>query len=67
MLSFLTMSQMDYTGVEKDSPCFRCTIPSLQNCTCDVTFSLKHIVYGKVFEFNSVLKPDISPSMLESD
>ncbi|XP_016382453.1 cell cycle control protein 50B-like [Sinocyclocheilus rhinocerous] len=41
--------EMDYTGVEKDSPCFRCTIQSVQNCTCEVTFSLSALFTGPVF------------------
>ncbi|XP_042630496.1 LOW QUALITY PROTEIN: cell cycle control protein 50B-like [Cyprinus carpio] len=45
----IQVQEMDYTGVEKDSPCFRCTIPSNLNCTCEVTFSLSTLFTGPVF------------------
>ncbi|XP_043118233.1 cell cycle control protein 50B [Puntigrus tetrazona] len=41
--------EMDYTGVEKDSACFRCTIQSIQNCSCEITFSLSSLFTGPVF------------------
>ncbi|XP_052001356.1 cell cycle control protein 50B [Xyrauchen texanus] len=40
--------EADYTGVEKDSPCYRCT-NMVQNCTCEVTFSLSTLFTGPVF------------------
>ncbi|XP_067311277.1 cell cycle control protein 50B isoform X2 [Pseudorasbora parva] len=41
--------EMDYTGFAKDSPCFSCTIPNIQNCTCEITFSLGSLFGGPVF------------------
>uniref|UniRef100_A0A672MNZ4 Cell cycle control protein n=1 Tax=Sinocyclocheilus grahami TaxID=75366 RepID=A0A672MNZ4_SINGR len=55
--------EMDYTGFEKDSPCFRCTILSNQNCTCEVTFSLSTLFSVKSSYFPS----DCSPYAYDSE
>nr|AAI52182.1 Zgc:91908 [Danio rerio] len=41
--------EMDYTGVATDSSCFRCSMTSSQNCTCEITFSLDKLFTGPVF------------------
>lgn len=41
--------ETDYTGFATDSPCFRCSMISNQNCTCEITFSLDTLFTGPVF------------------
>ncbi|CAN9502496.1 unnamed protein product [Ophioblennius macclurei] len=41
--------ELDYTGVENDSPCFRCSDPDVKNCKCDLPFSIDTLFEGPVF------------------
>ncbi|XP_064157486.1 cell cycle control protein 50B isoform X1 [Anguilla rostrata] len=41
--------ERDYTGVEKDSPCFKCTSSEAKNCVCTINFSLSQLFEGPVF------------------
>lgn len=46
----LEVLELDYTGVEQDSPCFRCSDPINQkNCVCSLSFSLDKLFEGPVF------------------
>ena len=35
---------MDYTGVEQDSPCFKCTDTDVKNCMCKLDFSIDSLL-----------------------
>ncbi|KAG9331428.1 hypothetical protein JZ751_019162, partial [Albula glossodonta] len=41
--------ERDYTGVDKDSPCFKCTNSGTKNCVCTINFSLSKLFEGPVF------------------
>lgn len=41
--------EMDYTGVEQNSPCFRCSDPDVKNCVCKLDFSINSLFKGPVF------------------
>ncbi|GAA6213418.1 cell cycle control protein 50A-like [Lates japonicus] len=41
--------EIDYTGVEQNSPCFPCTDENRKNCVCNVTFSIDTLFEGPVF------------------
>ncbi|XDV43305.1 hypothetical protein PO909_011806 [Leuciscus waleckii] len=41
--------ERDYTGFDKDSPCFSCTNPNTQNCTCEITIALSELFKGPIF------------------
>ncbi|XP_069563216.1 cell cycle control protein 50B [Brachyistius frenatus] len=41
--------EMDYTGVEQTSPCFRCTNTDIQKCVCNLDFSIDSLFQGPVF------------------
>ncbi|KAF4084091.1 hypothetical protein AMELA_G00124760 [Ameiurus melas] len=45
--------ELDYTGVEKSSPCFSCTQPFglNQSCKCSVPFTLQESFEGNVFMY----------------
>ncbi|CAL9686620.1 unnamed protein product [Knipowitschia caucasica] len=46
----LQVIELDYTGVEQNSPCFSCSDPiSKKNCNCTLTFSLEKLFEGPVF------------------
>ncbi|XP_076013914.1 cell cycle control protein 50B [Genypterus blacodes] len=45
----IQMLEMDYTGVETSSPCFRCSDPKVMNCQCELEFSLGKLFEGPVF------------------
>uniref|UniRef100_A0A8C6UG52 Cell cycle control protein n=1 Tax=Neogobius melanostomus TaxID=47308 RepID=A0A8C6UG52_9GOBI len=46
----LHVLEMDYTGVEKTSPCFSCSDPIKQkNCKCSLSFELDKLFEGPVF------------------
>ncbi|XP_059208636.1 cell cycle control protein 50B [Centropristis striata] len=41
--------ELDYTGVEQDSPCFKCSDPDVKNCKCELSFSINSLFQGPVF------------------
>nr|XP_020446419.1 cell cycle control protein 50A-like [Monopterus albus]XP_020446420.1 cell cycle control protein 50A-like [Monopterus albus]XP_020446421.1 cell cycle control protein 50A-like [Monopterus albus]XP_020446422.1 cell cycle control protein 50A-like [Monopterus albus]XP_020446423.1 cell cycle control protein 50A-like [Monopterus albus] len=41
--------EMDYTGVDKTSPCNRCTDPNVKSCLCQMDFSIDTLFKGPVF------------------
>ncbi|XP_061700022.1 cell cycle control protein 50B [Syngnathoides biaculeatus] len=41
--------ELDYTGVEQDSPCFRCSDPDVRDCVCSIQFSINRLFEGPVF------------------
>ncbi|XP_029983567.1 cell cycle control protein 50B [Sphaeramia orbicularis] len=41
--------EMDYTGVEQDSPCFKCSDPDQKKCMCKLDFSIDSLFKGPVF------------------
>ncbi|XP_029316559.1 cell cycle control protein 50B [Cottoperca gobio] len=41
--------EMDYTGVEPTSPCFRCSDPDVKNCVCNLAFNIDTLFKGPVF------------------
>lgn len=41
--------ELDYTGVEQDSPCFSCSDPDAKNCKCNLAFSIDQLFQGPVF------------------
>ncbi|XP_061100593.1 cell cycle control protein 50B [Conger conger] len=41
--------ERDYTGVERDSPCFKCSSTETKNCVCTINFSLSKLFEGPVF------------------
>ncbi|KAJ8333155.1 hypothetical protein SKAU_G00420510 [Synaphobranchus kaupii] len=41
--------ERDYTGVEKNSPCFKCTNSDTTNCVCNLNFTLSKLFEGPVF------------------
>ncbi|KAJ8398132.1 hypothetical protein AAFF_G00429760 [Aldrovandia affinis] len=41
--------ERDYTGVDKDSPCYKCTNTDTKNCVCTIKFSLSKLFEGPVF------------------
>lgn len=43
------MLELDYTGDEQTSPCFRCSDLNIQNCVCTLTFSIDTLFQGPVF------------------
>ncbi|CAB1461120.1 unnamed protein product [Pleuronectes platessa] len=45
----ITVLEIDYTGVEKDSPCFKCSDPDIKNCGCKVDFSIDTLFEGPLF------------------
>lgn len=36
-------TQMDYTGVEQNSPCFKCSDPDVKNCVCQLKFTINSL------------------------
>ncbi|KAF3844987.1 hypothetical protein F7725_008150 [Dissostichus mawsoni] len=36
----ITVLEIDYTGVEKDSPCYKCSDADVKNCVCNLVFSI---------------------------
>lgn len=45
----LQVLELDYTGVEQNSPCFTCSDSSRKNCKCTLSFSLDKLIEGPVF------------------
>ncbi|XP_047467349.1 cell cycle control protein 50B [Mugil cephalus] len=45
----IQVKELDYTGVEQNSPCFKCTNLSTRNCECNLDFSLDKLFEGPVF------------------
>ncbi|XP_042356299.1 cell cycle control protein 50B [Plectropomus leopardus] len=41
--------ELDYTGVEQNSPCFKCSNPDNKNCVCTLDFSIDTLFKGPVF------------------
>lgn len=41
--------ELDYTGVEQNSPCFKCTDDVSKACTCEMTFDIDSLFEGPVF------------------
>lgn len=41
--------ELDYTGVEQNSPCFKCTDLNTKNCVCELEFSIDSLFKGPVF------------------
>ncbi|XP_061823918.1 cell cycle control protein 50B [Nerophis lumbriciformis] len=41
--------ELDYTGVEQNSPCFRCSDPDVRDCVCTLEFSIDRLIEGPVF------------------
>ncbi|XP_037097590.1 cell cycle control protein 50B [Syngnathus acus] len=41
--------ELDYTGVDQNSPCFRCSDPAVRNCNCTLQFSNDRLIEGPVF------------------
>ncbi|XP_051251323.1 cell cycle control protein 50B isoform X1 [Dicentrarchus labrax] len=45
----IQLLELDYTGVEQTSPCFKCSDPNAKNCMCELTFSTDTLFKGPVF------------------
>ncbi|XP_067098765.1 cell cycle control protein 50B [Osmerus mordax] len=45
----IQMLEMDYTGVDKTSPCYKCSETTHKNCMCTLDFSVSRLVEGPVF------------------
>ncbi|XP_074548227.1 cell cycle control protein 50B [Halichoeres trimaculatus] len=41
--------ELDYTGVEPTSPCFKCSEQSTKNCVCKMNFNIDSLFEGPVF------------------
>ncbi|XP_026155805.1 cell cycle control protein 50B [Mastacembelus armatus] len=41
--------ELDYTGLEQTSPCFKCTDSNVKSCVCSVDFSIASLFKGPVF------------------
>ncbi|KAK5857556.1 hypothetical protein PBY51_010795 [Eleginops maclovinus] len=41
--------EIDYTGEDKNSPCFKCSDQDVKNCVCNLEFSLDSLFEGPVF------------------
>ncbi|XP_077587230.1 cell cycle control protein 50B [Stigmatopora nigra] len=41
--------ELDYTGVEPNSPCSSCLDPAVSNCVCTLQFSINRLFEGPVF------------------
>uniref|UniRef100_A0A3Q3WER2 Cell cycle control protein n=1 Tax=Mola mola TaxID=94237 RepID=A0A3Q3WER2_MOLML len=41
--------ELDYTGAEQTSPCFKCSDLSAKNCVCSLEFSISTLFKGPVF------------------
>ncbi|AWP16366.1 putative cell cycle control protein 50A-like isoform 2 [Scophthalmus maximus] len=41
--------EVDYTGVEQSSPCFKCSDPDVKNCVCKMEFNIDSLFKGPVF------------------
>ncbi|XP_023263211.1 cell cycle control protein 50A-like [Seriola lalandi dorsalis] len=41
--------EIDYTGFENDSPCFKCSDPDVKNCICKVDFTIDSLFKGPLF------------------
>ncbi|KAK5886469.1 hypothetical protein CesoFtcFv8_017498 [Champsocephalus esox] len=45
----ITVLEIDYTGIEKDSACFKCSNTDVKNCVCNLVFSIDSLFEGPVF------------------
>lgn len=45
----IQVMEIDYTGVENDSPCFKCSDDEITNCKCEMRFSIDTLLKGPVF------------------
>ncbi|KAI4804365.1 hypothetical protein KUCAC02_025995 [Chaenocephalus aceratus] len=45
----ITVLEIDYTGIEKDSACFKCSNADVKNCVCNLVFSIDSLFEGPVF------------------
>ncbi|KAM7376000.1 hypothetical protein PAMP_005753 [Pampus punctatissimus] len=45
----IQMLEIDYTGVEQNSPCFKCSDPNVKTCMCRLDFSIDSLFKGPVF------------------
>ncbi|XP_028251109.1 cell cycle control protein 50B [Parambassis ranga] len=43
--------EMDYTGVEQKSACFKCSDPTVKDCICSLEFSIDSLFKGPVFMY----------------
>lgn len=41
--------ELDYTGVEQNSPCYKCSDSDAKNCACTLNFSINRLFEGPVF------------------
>ncbi|XP_056281569.1 cell cycle control protein 50B isoform X2 [Pseudoliparis swirei] len=41
--------EIDYTGVETDSDCYKCTDKDVKNCVCQLDFNIPSLIEGPVF------------------
>ncbi|KAM9777697.1 cell cycle control protein 50B [Neosynchiropus ocellatus] len=41
--------ELDYTGEENNSPCFKCSDPDVKNCQCELPFTISTLIEGPVF------------------
>ncbi|KAM9842873.1 cell cycle control protein 50B isoform 1-T3 [Aulostomus maculatus] len=41
--------ELDYTGVEQNSACFKCSDPDVKNCECTLNFTINTLFKGPVF------------------
>ncbi|XP_076604932.1 cell cycle control protein 50B [Chaetodon auriga] len=41
--------ELDYTGVEQNSPCYKCSDSDAKNCACTLDFSISRLFEGPVF------------------
>ncbi|RVE57437.1 hypothetical protein OJAV_G00216220 [Oryzias javanicus] len=47
--------ELDYTGTETNSPCYKCTTPPVQNnCVCKLNFTIDTLFKGPVFFYYSL-------------
>ncbi|XP_060939178.1 cell cycle control protein 50B [Limanda limanda] len=45
----ITVLEIDYTGVDKDSPCFKCSDSDAKDCVCEVDFNIDTLFEGPLF------------------
>ncbi|XP_003962553.1 cell cycle control protein 50B [Takifugu rubripes] len=41
--------ELDYTGEQPPSPCYKCSDPTVKNCVCNLEFSITTLFKGPVF------------------
>ncbi|XP_028293529.1 cell cycle control protein 50B [Gouania willdenowi] len=45
----IQVMEIDYTGVDQGSPCFKCTDSTVSNCKCEIEFTIDKLFEGPVF------------------